>query len=913
MKKLLFLLFLTAVSSVEAQVSFQVAKHFFPGQTIKKLSLSDDGSVWVIKGNDNRGVGLLSPSGIEQDYSATFDAFTPALFNDIAAYDQNQSFLGTQGDYMIRYQQGNFQHLGPTSHIYSANINSVSAITSPINAIGETFLIKNYNSYPTYVPFKKLIYATGDNLYAYSDSTLQNFYPLIDTNFIKSKYKIKFTLQQADIREWYVEEHSPVIVFDSICQNPHYFGIAQNFLNGGYNKALGNSNIGQSTIYSRPYPDSSFYNGNYNSALLTGIILNFNFYTYPLYFWGTDKGLISGDFSCENPYTTYLDGIKVNRIVQITPFASIMGVKLYNNPYLQNYILAGTDKGLYYGKIYSTLKNDTYQVFKSIPDLDGLIIYDIKVDYNCDNSFWVGTNQGLYEIYLKWTNPISFTEFNIPIKEKGNKAILDSIPICPNKPNTLYGAFYAYLPYNFNNIALQWFKNDVPISGAISDTITTNLPGKYYMTTSSICDGVTIDTSKTVFLYVAPPPKVSLPYPSLIKICSDSVLTLQAYGDKNQHFQWYKNQKLIPGDTLNYLTIRDSTGLYSVSASNCSDDMVMSQSVSVHYIQVPKPLLTADNPIYCSGDTAHLSLNISSGYTIKWFNHEKEIPSFLNKTKISTQDSGYYTVQVSDTSFSCIQTSPGYRLHFNPIPKIYFQITQPDSSLCFGQSIELKAIPVSPQPTIHYAWSTGSTSSSISVNHSGSYSVEAYLSPNCSFKKDTTLTFLDPKPFSLGKDTTICFNDLISGTYIIQGPLGYQHYSWNHLLTNQAYYAIKEAGTYTLTATGPNGCPFSSQITITNYCTPRPLIFPTLFTPDGNGLNDVFSIQNIESYPDNEVHIFNRYGNEIYTTKGYGVNQKYWTGQGMPEGTYYYVLKVFGIDNGEKNFKGFITLMRSVQ
>jgi gliding motility-associated-like protein len=58
------------------------------------------------------------------------------------------------------------------------------------------------------------------------------------------------------------------------------------------------------------------------------------------------------------------------------------------------------------------------------------------------------------------------------------------------------------------------------------------------------------------------------------------------------------------------------------------------------------------------------------------------------------------------------------------------------------------------------------------------------------------------------------------------------------------------------------------------------------FTPNGDGLDENFSIQNIEAYP-NEIYIFNRWGQTVYYQKNY---QNNWGGSNLPEGTYYYTL-----------------------
>jgi gliding motility-associated-like protein len=81
---------------------------------------------------------------------------------------------------------------------------------------------------------------------------------------------------------------------------------------------------------------------------------------------------------------------------------------------------------------------------------------------------------------------------------------------------------------------------------------------------------------------------------------------------------------------------------------------------------------------------------------------------------------------------------------------------------------------------------------------------------------------------------------------------------------------------------------------------PVGIVVPDGFSPNGDGINDVFVIPGIEDYPDCELTVYNRWGNKIYYMKGYDNS---WDGtpndnsllvgkQKAPSGTYYYVLKL---------------------
>jgi len=86
------------------------------------------------------------------------------------------------------------------------------------------------------------------------------------------------------------------------------------------------------------------------------------------------------------------------------------------------------------------------------------------------------------------------------------------------------------------------------------------------------------------------------------------------------------------------------------------------------------------------------------------------------------------------------------------------------------------------------------------------------------------------------------------------------------------------------------------------------LIVPNVFTPNGDGVNDTFVIPGLDQYTENEIVIINRWGNDVYEKKNY---QNDWTGNGLPEGTYFYILKVFTQAGVWDTYKGYVTLLRT--
>jgi len=111
--------------------------------------------------------------------------------------------------------------------------------------------------------------------------------------------------------------------------------------------------------------------------------------------------------------------------------------------------------------------------------------------------------------------------------------------------------------------------------------------------------------------------------------------------------------------------------------------------------------------------------------------------------------------------------------------------------------------------------------------------------------------------------------------------------------------------TYTLTVTTGNDCQVVDQVYIKVL---KKLNIANAFTPNGDGVNDTFQIKYLESYPGNTVDIYNRYGEKVYSSVGYGVpwDGRY-KGTDLPAGTYYYIINP---KNGRKTVSGSVTIIR---
>ena len=110
---------------------------------------------------------------------------------------------------------------------------------------------------------------------------------------------------------------------------------------------------------------------------------------------------------------------------------------------------------------------------------------------------------------------------------------------------------------------------------------------------------------------------------------------------------------------------------------------------------------------------------------------------------------------------------------------------------------------------------------------------------------------------------------------------------------------------YTVTISSDEGCVLQDNIQVRVLEMP---FIPNAFTPNGDGVNDVWKIEYLDSYPGVNVNVYNRFGIKVFGSIGY---LKPWdgslNGQILPVGTYYYVINP---KIGLPVFKGWVALIR---
>ena len=332
-----------------------------------------------------------------------------------------------------------------------------------------------------------------------------------------------------------------------------------------------------------------------------------------------------------------------------------------------------------------------------------------------------------------------------------------------------------------------------------------------------------------------------------------------------------------------------ASGNYSVTVTNGNGCSATSTANTVTVIPSPDATITANGPTnFCQGNSVRLTVPAASSYL--WSTTE-------TTQSITVSTTGTYAITVSNGSACNGYGSVQVTSSAPPIVNL-----GPAQNLCSCDT----SISLSANVPGNYLWSTTATTQSISVTASGTYFV--IVTANNCVVTDTveinircltvTATVTDPASGSVlsGGDATLSASPgYTSGFYYSWTPSTYLDDS---AVQNPHVTSPKSTTTYYVTVKDSTyGCTASASVVLTVVTKGRP-VMPNAFTPNGDGLNDLFgpvipaSMKGIYSLV--EMRIYDRWGVMVYNGSGYWDGT--FNGSAQPPETYVYYVIMHGPD-----------------
>ena len=754
---------------------------YFNRQYTNKVSVSNSGHAYVVKGKSKREVGQVNASGQERDISSYFTAFTDKEFNDIQSTDSNYVFIATQGDFLLRYDGTATKHLKQEHGLQNGFITSLAGRYTLYlgNSLG---LFNSQNrGYTKFAP-----------TYSLNNPT------------IGMRYTERAEVFTVDRGLNFQYQHPPVMPHYCYYRSPFtHFIVPANFQYRTHSFGLGKPDT--SHVYTAHHVIPFLYNG----------YAHYETYHYV----GTRTGLRKAfAHSCEA--RVYLPRRRVYKLLEVRTYPN----EIFGTPALeQRYLLSATDSGLYVNKILSNDRaEDTFQLVAGTSHLQ---IFDIDTD-ECYSKLWLATNQGLYSFSINH----KLNEIKPELTHSGVKYV------CFN-PSFRIATTLA------KGYTVQWLKDGVPIPGAINRQYDATEPGTYQALLKPDCYNTTISSAE-VMLRRSILTEVPITSEGNLTKCPDEVVTLSTTAREDYTYQWFRNNQPLtdPGATSPVFTTT-MAGTYKVSVTNCYGSSVSSGTIVIKTNDLPKPVISLSTDKVCIGSSIELSVPEYDG-KIEWLLDGKTIASdegHPNKFTASYESSGYfyqvYRVRYTN-KFGCSYLSEPAYVYFYAAPSITID-RQPSGRVCLGTSQRLRVNTSSWDAIIR--WSTGSTNSYIDVTTPGRYTVTVTNRTGCSTNETIEVDFNPVPMLALPSDTTICEASLIP-LQLVAGPPDIQ-YTLNDKLLPDNIIRISNAGTFTVIATDKNGCAAFQTLTVQNFC--NDLVIPNVITPNGDNLNDWFFIQNL--------------------------------------------------------------------
>jgi gliding motility-associated-like protein len=408
--------------------------------------------------------------------------------------------------------------------------------------------------------------------------------------------------------------------------------------------------------------------------------------------------------------------------------------------------------------------------------------------------------------------------------------------------------------------------------------------------------------------------------------CSGGIATLKARSTTvpNPVFRWYSdaglNNLLYVGDTYTTTALSATTQYYvSVAGTLVLENIPNNGKVATVtvYPASPKPTVTASGATdLCPGGTVVLTSTAATTY--QWFKDGVAIIGATART-YTARVLGIYSVSTTNANACPGPASDGIVIGNAPVPPTPV-ITATKFGFCIGDNATLSSNAATGNQWFRDGVAiSGATGATLNVSTAGNYTVVVTNSSGCISAGSNPISIvvnaLPSAPvIAINGTSKFCQGDtrIIKTTIPVGSTI--QWFRNGALLSSMTADSLRvnDGANYTARIVNANGCiSLLSNTVITEIGCVTKINLPDVFSPNGDGINDVIKpvIPGINKF--RCFKVYNRWGNLVFETtdptKGWDGRYK---GQHQPAESYIWLVE--GVDSNGKEIKstGMFTLMR---
>lgn len=233
-----------------------------------------------------------------------------------------------------------------------------------------------------------------------------------------------------------------------------------------------------------------------------------------------------------------------------------------------------------------------------------------------------------------------------------------------------------------------------------------------------------------------------------------------------------------------------------------------------------------------------------------------------------------------------------------------FQLDVNFANYCLGDSGSIVINTNADSLSIFTPWNTTIDTTTIAfqidTTYSGTYIIETWDTLGCHYIDSVFIPYYNIPSVSILPDSIFCINDVFTFYF----PNDTNTYFWTTYGGNTNIPILFDQNLI-LTVVSPQGCmQWDTLVVHTVDCNNQ---LPNIITPNGDGVNDYFFIDDALAQANNSLVILNRWGNTVYSASPY---QNNFDGKDLVEDVYFFFYYPEGNKNKSNYKSGFLTLIR---